>query len=492
MDCSAQSTNRQLRSLQSGRGARWRQCKGERKESQGEGIEPLALQITELEAGLAATDPSCLQTAPDPVPGRRQEAYPAVSGINHNEAFNTSLAMNSSPKNSQSYAAFRRAFISLVLVLICSCTGKAQILRHLSIYQSKSEYCAWPSITRTSGGDLIVLFTRTEEHLGPDGAILLSRSTDNGRTWLTPVVILDSPLDDRESGITAMRDGRIVGHFWSTLHTRQFYENLQANSYGRDQLDRWIAVVERTEYRDAGTFAGASMAVSDDGGRTWTGRKGGHDSVHGGIELATGGLLLASYREGRDSINVFAADSLSGPWCRIADVVSPRPESLSFGEPHILQLKSGRVIMMIRATARPYNDRDPRCVLWESYSDDNGKTWVTPYATPLWGFPPHLALLSDGRVLCTYGYRRPPYGQRACLSDDGVSWNLTAEVVLRDNAPDGDLGYPASVELEHGVVLTVYYQPDVPPGTVQRMNPPDPHRTKPGILGTIWKVPPPN
>ena len=165
------------------------------------------------------------------------------------------------------------------------------------------------------------------------------------------------------------------------------------------------------------------------------------------------------------------------------------PESLGLGEPHMLQLKTGRIIMVIRATAHPYNDRDPRCVLWESYSDDNGRTWVAPFATPLWGFPPHLALLADGSVLCTYGYRRPPYGQRACLSSDGVSWSLGNEVVLRDDAPNGDLGYPASIELEQGVILTVYYQPNVPPGTIQKMNPPDPLRTKPGILGTIWRAP---
>ena len=71
-----------------------------------------------------------------------------------------------------------------------------------------------------------------------------------------------------------------------------------------------------------------------------------------------------------------------------------------------------------------------------------------------------------------------------------MSWNMKDEVVLRDDAPNGDLGYPASVELEPGVVLTVYYQPDVSPGTIQQMHPPDPRRTKPGILGTVWKVPP--
>ncbi len=114
---------------------------------------------------------------------------------------------------------------------------------------------------------------------------------------------------------------------------------------------------------------------------------------------------------------------------------------------------------------------------------------MRPFETSLWGLPPHLTLLSDGRVLCTYGYRRAPYGERACLSSDGVNWDLRDEVILRDDAPNGDLGYPASIEIEPGVVLSVYYQPDVPPGTIQQMNPPDPDRVKPGILGTIWKVP---
>jgi len=367
--------------------------------------------------------------------------------------------------------------------------SRAEIIRTISIYQSSSDYCAWPSIARTSGGDLVVLFTSTEEHLGPDGAILLSRSTDNGMTWLRPVVVLDSPIDDRESGMTTLRDGRIAAHFWSTFHTRRAYESLVPDSYERDVLDRWIAAVEKQEYRDGKKNSGGWTAVSTDGGRKWSKLIRGHDSVHGGIELSNGNLLLASYRETPDSITIHIADSVSGLWHRLSTMVSPHPESLSFGEPHMVQLRTGRVIMMMRATAHPYDDQDPRCVLWESYSDDSGKTWAKPFATPLWGFPPHLILLNDGRVLCTYGYRRPPYGERASLSDDGVTWDLREEVVLRDDAPNGDLGYPASIELEPGIILTVYYQADVPAGTVQRLHPPDPLRKKPGILGTVWRVP---
>jgi hypothetical protein len=61
-------------------------------------------------------------------------------------------------------------------------------------------------------------------------------------------------------------------------------------------------------------------------------------------------------------------------------------------------------------------------------------------------------------------------------------------VILRSDAPNGDLGYPASVELAPDTILTVYYQPNVAPGTLQRMKPPDPRRTKPAILGTVWTV----
>jgi hypothetical protein len=364
------------------------------------------------------------------------------------------------------------------------------IIRHFTIYGG-GEYCAWPSLTKTAEGDLIVVFTRTEEHLAPDGAIMLSRSTDGGATWLPPVVVTDSPIDDRESGLTTLKNGWILGHFWSTLHTRTFYEALPPEAYRPEVIHRWIRFVERPEYRGARGMHGAWSAISRDGGRTWSRFLRGHDSVHGGIELGDGSLLLASYRESRDGVGIFRAASVDSSWQLIATIRSTNPDSIGFGEPHVLQLPTGRILVMIRATTHPYDDQDPRCVLWESYSDDGGKSWTVPFSTPLWGFPPHMTLLADGRVLCTYGYRRPPYGQRACISRDGITWNLRDEVVLRDDAPNHDLGYPASLEIKRGIILTVYYQPDVPRGTVQEMSPPDPQRTKPGILGTLWRLPDP-
>ena len=76
----------------------------------------------------------------------------------------------------------------------------------------------------------------------------------------------------------------------------------------------------------------------------------------------------------------------------------------------------------------------------------------------------------------------------ACISEDGITWKIENEIILRDDAFNKDLGYPVSVELEPGIVLTAYYQPDPKDGD-QRMTPPDPKRHRPDILGMIWRVP---
>ena len=382
-----------------------------------------------------------------------------------------------------------RWLLFLLLAGVC-CQGQknGEILRQVTIYADPREYCAWPSMVRAANGDLLVTFSINEEHLGPDGRIVITRSRDNGRTWEAPVTIYDTPIDDRESGITLLDDGRLVMHYRSTAWNEEKYRRLPPGAYEPVVIDRWCNVVNRPIYQDAADREGQWCSVSTDNGHTWSPVFRGTDSIHGGLQLPDGTLLVASYRRELDSVGVYVAHTPKGPWQRIATVASPQPDSLRFGEPHILWLPSGRIIMMIRATAKPYNDEDPRCYLWCTYSDDAGRTWALPFRTPLWGFPPHLLLLSDGRVLCTYGYRRPPYGQRACISDDGITWQKEREIVLRDDACNKDLGYPVSVELEPGVVLSVYYQPDPKDGE-QRMHPPDPNRSKPDILGTIWKVP---
>ena len=71
--------------------------------------------------------------------------------------------------------------------------------------------------------------------------------------------------------------------------------------------------------------------------------------------------------------------------------------------------------------------------------------------------------LADGRVLCVYGYRRyPEPGVRGCVSEDGFTWKKENEFVICaiKNMPSAfmHLGYPSSVELDDGTIVTVYHR----------------------------------
>jgi predicted neuraminidase len=119
-------------------------------------------------------------------------------------------------------------------------------------------------------------------------------------------------------------------------------------------------------------------------------------------------------------------------------------------EAALVETEPGRVLCLIRQA--------PPGSLLESWSDDGGRTWSQAVRTEIWGYPPHLLKLRDGRILCSYGHRRPPLGVQAVISDDGGrSWNLAHRAVLRDDGETSDLGYPLSAQLPDGTIFTVYY-----------------------------------
>ena len=74
------------------------------------------------------------------------------------------------------------------------------------------------------------------------------------------------------------------------------------------------------------------------------------------------------------------------------------------------------------------------------------------------GLPGHVIRLSDGRLLCSYGRRKAPFGIRMCLSADaGRTWEIEDEIVVRDDLPNGDLGYPTAIEYDPKRVFVCYY-----------------------------------
>jgi len=70
-------------------------------------------------------------------------------------------------------------------------------------------------------------------------------------------------------------------------------------------------------------------------------------------------------------------------------------------------------------------------------SDDDGFSWTPPKWTNIWGFPPELIALQDGRYLMVYGYRRTPYGTRGIISEDGLTWDVKNEFIIREGGVPG-------------------------------------------------------
>ena len=57
----------------------------------------------------------------------------------------------------------------------------------------------------------------------------------------------------------------------------------------------------------------------------------------------------------------------------------------------------------------------------------------------------------------TYGYRRKPYGNQARISaDHGKTWS--EPITISGDGANGDLGYPSTVELANGTLLTGWYE----------------------------------
>jgi hypothetical protein len=128
-------------------------------------------------------------------------------------------------------------------------------------------------------------------------------------------------------------------------------------------------------------------------------------------------------------------------------------EGHEFEEPAPLLLPSGRILMMLR-------DNEQR-VLHQVHSDDGGLTWSVPLATGITEYPAHLLALADGRIACVAGRRQPPFGIRIFVSENGgESWDVRNPMILRDDLPNKDLGYPTVAARADGTLVVVYYGQD--------------------------------
>jgi len=345
----------------------------------------------------------------------------------------------------------------------------------------KFGYFGWPSIAQQADGTIFVVASGGRfRHVCPWGRTVVCKSSDNGETWTEPAVINNTPLDDRDAGIVSL-GGQRLAVTWFTSNTLHYFRESKNPQTGKwdpeyaemgQVMDEWDGdMCEKT--------IGSWLRVSPDGEYWGPVRRAPVNTPHGFIVLKDKSWLYFGkewlctinglYSMNAHSNNIMAVRSTDEgrTWQPLGTV--PYPDGINGDlchEPHVVELDNGDLLGAVRVH-NPFRTMLTR-------SSDGGKTWSVLEESGMNGAPPHLLKHSSGAIVCVFGYRSEPYGERAKISyDNGHTWS--DDIVLRDDGPSGDLGYPASIELADGSIMTIYYQ-------LLKLD------QKCSLMGTIWKL----
>lgn len=342
----------------------------------------------------------------------------------------------------------------------------ATVLETKLISKQPEFYHGWPTLVRRQGGELWLVWSGgRESHVCPFGQVQSMVSRDGGDTWTWPRVLLDSAIDDRDAGVLETAKGTLIVSTFTSLAYQQslkdgemLYKHTdrewQKKKLSAAQLARWSAADARLSEAERKADLGEWCIRSTDGGLSWSPRIATVvNSPHGPVQLKDGRLLYAGKQllaaEKRVGVSVSSDDGQSWDW--LAEIPLRKGDVQRYHELHVVEAVNGTLVAQIRN----HNEENRGWIL-QSESSDGGSSWSEP--RPIcYGFPSHLLKLRDGRLVMSYGYRRPPYGNRARVSaDNGKSWG--EEITLSEDGANGDLGYPSTVENGDGTLLSVWYE----------------------------------
>ncbi len=360
----------------------------------------------------------------------------------------------------------RRHFLIQSSVALASSSIKARSEtrgpEHLSPIRTISHlphrYHGWGTLAQRRNGQLLLVCSGgRENHVCPFGRVELMTSSDHGKTWTWPQVIHDSAIDDRDAGILETARGTLLATSFTSLAYQPILEEAERSGHwSQDRLQRWLSAHHRLPAKQRDQLLGQWMLRSTDGGVTWSEAYPSLvNSPHGPIQLQDGRLLYAGKElwTGQRRVGVCESRDEGKSWQWLAEIPTrPGDQAKDYHELHAIETADRRIVVHIR-NHNPNHERETL----QCKSMDGGRSWTQPRSIGVWGLPSHLLKLSDQRLLMSYGYRRPPFGNQARLSEDGGrSWS--EPMAISSDGASGDLGYPSTVELDDHSLLTVWYE----------------------------------
>ena len=309
-------------------------------------------------------------------------------------------------------------------------------------------------LAEAPNGDLLCSWlSGSDNEPATDNCVLMARSSDKGKTWSTPSILV--PSGDMAGAVTSIyptSDGRLIlfGAHWPS----------------EEQYTVWHYF--RMESKDSGqTWSKPQPLTVHDS----------HACMCGPVRLANGELLfpvsffqkrekplvgpvkeLAHAKTEEEALSILPVenDKSGGKFCthlhgcsvliaedknanelREFGNIGNRP--LGLLEPTCVELKDGRIVMLMRAEFGGF--------LWRAESSDHGRTWTDAWQTDIPN-PTSLAYLirlPDGRIALIHNARGGIVGANShrdplsiWISDDELkSWAIKADVIR-----GGSLAYP--------------------------------------------------
>lgn len=329
-------------------------------------------------------------------------------------------------------------------------SGESKVI--MSNPQGSHNYFGWPTVVRLQNGTIAVGASGYRvEHICPFGKAVIAFSNDEGESYCAPEAVIDTVLDDRDAGLTVFDESGLI--FTSFNNSVDFQrENMP-------QTDECFEYINSVRPGDEAEVLGSTFRISYDCAKTFSKiYRSPVTSPHGPIQLNDGSILwVGNVFDTYNRIEAYTINPENGQAVYKGRIDIPDDRNLNFNEPFAFQLPDGKIICHIRAE----NDDEKLFTLFQTVSYDNGKTWsrLEQIIKDDSGAPSHIFRHSSGVLIATFSRRALPYGIRMMYSTDGgMSWS--EEFSLYENHETDDLGYPSTVELEDGSLLTVFYARD--------------------------------
>jgi photosystem II stability/assembly factor-like uncharacterized protein len=337
----------------------------------------------------------------------------------------------------------------------CRVTILSPTMNQPDSYPGYGGFVGWVSPVRLKNGDWLIGFSAGYWHASPPtplrystktieeylkigmpadvvsptgGRAMITRSTDNGKTWSKPVTMLDTPDDDRHPAFIELPDETLLCSVFT-------YPGADAATHAKSP-----ELAHRT-----------TIIRSFDQGKTWEKELIRppspflSDETDGPMILLKDGSVLLTVsgapREDRpkQQAAVFTSQDRGATWKLLSTIQADH----DLDEANATQLSNGTLVLM----ARPEGD-----ICW---STDQGRSWTKPVTFGMRMYAPSLYALRDGTLVCLHGSYAPGHGGLRLIfsTDGGLSWIAPApnHGFLVDNC----YGYGKAMEMPDGTLLIV-------------------------------------